>query len=101
MAYFCVYAIDRSGAQELRASLRPSHRQRLREHDHPVAVRIGGPLRSEAGEMIGTLLVIEAEDRQQVERYFDGDPYVAAGLFESIAIRHFDWGLGLPENHHG
>jgi uncharacterized protein YciI len=101
MAYFSVYALDRTDTQSLRTSLRPGHRQRLREHDHPVTVRIGGPLRSEAGEMIGTLLVVEAEVKQQVEAFWAGDPYVTAGLFVSVEITHFDWGLGLPEGSHG
>lgn len=101
MAFFSVYALDRPNAQDLRNSLRPSHRKRLREHDHPVAVRIGGPLRNDAGKMIGTLLVIEAAARQQVKTYFDGDPYVTAGLFASVEITHFDWGLGVPEENHG
>jgi len=101
MAYFCVYALDRPGTGALRQSLRPSHRERLRSHDHPVSVRIGGPLRNETGDMVGTMLVIEADEKRQVESYFEGDPYVTAGLFASVDIHHFDWGLGLPETAHG
>lgn len=101
MPYFCVYAVDKQGTAELRAKWRPEHRQRLREHDHPVTVRIGGPLTDDAGNMIGTMLVIEAERRSDVEAYMAGDHYVKAGLFETLTIAGYNWGLGQPEAKNG
>ncbi|MDR3475260.1 MAG: YciI family protein [Devosia sp.] len=101
MAYFCIHAFDRPGSQELRARLRESHRVRLRKHDHPVAVRIGGPLLDDAGQMTGTMLVIEGETKDQVEAYLAGDPYVLKGLFAAVTVTGFHWGLGQPEAAHG
>ena len=101
MPYFAVYALDRPGVLNQRTALRPSHRERLRAHDHPVAIKIGGPLLDDAGEMVGTLLVIEAADRQAVQHYLAGDPYVVADLFASVDVRPFAWGLGLPEPGNG
>jgi uncharacterized protein YciI len=94
--YFCVYGVDRQGVAELRAHLRPEHRERLRCHDEPVSVRIGGPLTDATGKMIGTMLVVEAEHRSQVEIYMEGDPYVRANLFDTLIISGFNWGLGQP-----
>ena len=51
--------------------------------------------------MIGTMLVIEAQTREQVEAYWTGDPYMQADLFASVAINQFNWGLGQPEVAHG
>lgn len=96
MPYFAIYALDRPAMQERRAELREAHRDRLRRHDHPVTVHIGGPLLDDEGGMIGSLLVIEAADRGAVERYLAEDHYVRAGLFASTEIRPFAWGLGLP-----
>ena len=93
MPYFAVHAIDRPGLGALRSELRPPHRERLRLHDHPVTVRIGGPLLDEAGAMAGSLLVIEADSRAAVDAYLAGDPYVRGGLFERIEVREFLWGL--------
>ncbi len=101
MPYFAVHAFDRPGRGEERQRLRPAHRERLRVHDHPVAVRIGGPLTDEAGTMIGTLLVIEAESKAAVEAYLAGDPYFIADLFATVSITGFNWGLGQPEAHNG
>jgi uncharacterized protein YciI len=86
---------------ELRAHLRPKHRARLRHHDEPVTVRIGGPLTDAHGKMIGTMLVVEADHRSQVEHYMEGDPYVVANLFDTLIISGFNWGLGQPEQADG
>jgi uncharacterized protein YciI len=101
MPYFCVHAIDNLNRSEDRLRLRESHRARLRQHDHPVAVRIGGPLLDDNGAMIGSMLVIEAEDRAAVENYLAGDPYVAHGLFATTTVTGFNWGLGQPEAANG
>jgi len=99
--YFCVHAFDRPGRLQDRDSLREAHRARLRQHDHPVLVRIGGPLLNEDEQMIGTMLVVEAASRQHVEAYIAGDPYMTADLFESVSVTAFKWGLGQPEDVHG
>ncbi|SFZ86855.1 hypothetical protein SAMN02983003_4050 [Devosia enhydra] len=101
MPYFCVHAIDRPGRLADRQRLRESHRARLRVHDHPVVVRIGGPLLGDDGEMMGSMLVIEAATRTAVEAYLAGDPYVVEDLFASVTISGFNWGLGQPEPSHG
>ena len=101
MPHFCVHAFDQPGRLADRQRLRDGHRVRLRQHDHPVAVHIGGPLLDEAGQMIGTMLVIEAESRAAVEAYLAGDPYMLEDLFATISITGFKWGLGQPEPIHG
>lgn len=101
MPYFCVHAFDYPNRREDRMRLREPHRARLRQHDHPVAVRIGGPLLDDAGQMIGTMLVIEAETKAQVEAYMAGDPYLVEDLFRAVTITGFHWGLGQPEAIHG
>ncbi|MBQ0757122.1 MAG: hypothetical protein KBT54_08450 [Amphritea sp.] len=96
--YFVVFATDKPGMASARAEARPTHREYLRQHDHPVRVRVGGPtFNASAEQMNGTMLVIEADEIKQVHEYLKGDPYQAAGIFESIEVRPWSWGLGLPE----
>lgn len=97
MAYFAIHALDKPGMLATREALRPGHRARLRDHDFALTVRVGGPLTDAVGAMVGTLLIVEAEDFGEVERFFAGDPYAQAGIFERVDIRPFNWGLGLPE----
>ncbi len=77
MAYFVVFATDNPGMGETRLENRPAHRRRLREHDHPLTVFIGGPTHDARGAMNGTVLVIEADSE--------------------VAALGITWGLGRPE----
>ncbi len=36
-----------------------------------------------------SLLIMEFDDRGQVQAFAEGDPYAKAGLFESVTIRPF------------
>ncbi|WP_171181769.1 YciI family protein [Ruegeria sp. HKCCD8929] len=101
MPYFVVHTLDAPGKAEARAANRPAHRARLRQHDHPVSVRIGGPLLDGTGEMCGTMLVIEASVCADVETYLAGDPYALAGIYKQVSIHGYNWGLGQPEMQDG
>ena len=97
--YVAVIAHDRPDTSELRTRLRPEHRAWLRDPgEHPVVVRLGGPLLDVQGEMNGTLLVVEAAGEQVVRDFFRDDPYVRHQLFERVEVRQWLWGLGQPEH---
>lgn len=101
MPYFVVHALDAPGKAKVRAEARPAHRARLRDHDHPLKVHIGGPLLDDAGEMCGTMLIIEAEDKEAVGHYLAGDPYSKAGVYGRVEVHGYNWGLGQPEAQDG
>ncbi len=97
--YAVVFATDRPGMADLRVATRPAHRHYLRNPGpHPVTVRLGGPTLDEAGAMNGTMLVVEAADLAAVRAFVADDPYVRAGLFATVEIRPWDWGLGRPDD---
>ena len=97
MPFFTIHALDGPGKAAARAEARPSHRARLREHDHDLTVRVGGPLLDEQGDMCGTLLVVEAEDKSKVVAFLQEDPYSQSGVYQTVEIHEFNWGLGQPE----
>jgi len=103
MPYFVVYALDKAGGGAIRAAHRPAHRARLRDTGTPdLTVHIGGPMLDEAGGMIGSMLVVEAPDAALVTAFVEGDPYARAGLYETVNIHPYNWGLGTPqEARHG
>ena len=101
VTYFCVHAFDHPGRLADRTRLRETHRARLRQHDHPVKVLIGGPLADDDGTMIGSMLVIEARDRAAAVAYLAGDPYMRNGLYQRVEVTRFNWGLGVPEKGDG
>lgn len=98
MPYFVIYALDKPGMSDVRNAHRPAHRARLRDPgDIPIWVAIGGPMTNDAGEMIGTMLVVEAPAKETVETFVQGDPYALAGLYDRVDIRPYRWGLGEPK----
>lgn len=75
---------DRPGSAALRKRVREDHLAYIR--DTGVVVEAGPFLDSE-GEMVGSLVVIEADTRAAAEEWAAGDPYARAGLFEAVEIR--------------
>jgi uncharacterized protein len=97
--YFAVIARDKPGQAELRNRLRPAHRAWLREPgDHPITVRLGGPLLDSDGAMDGTLLVVEAGSAAAVHAFLAEDPYCCNQMFEALEVRPWQWSLGQPAN---
>ena len=92
---FAVWATDREGALPERLRVREAHRARLRDPaPHAVRVVLAGPLLASDGSMNGTMLVVQAEHIDAVRAFVDGDPYVQAGVYDSVDIRPFKCGLG-------
>ena len=78
---------ERPGALERRLATRPAHLHYLEGH----ATRLvqAGPLLDAASQPVGSLFLLEAEDRAQAEAFAAADPYVAADVFESTVIHPF------------
>lgn len=96
-AYFAVFALDKPGRLAAREAARERHRAYLRApNPHGVEAVLGGPLCDEQGRMNGTLLVLRARSRADVERFVEADPYNAADVFGRVEIRAWRWGLGAP-----
>jgi len=94
-AYFAVWATDRPGMTAERARVREAHRARLREGGRDgLKVVLGGPTTDEAGAMNGSLLVVEARDIAAVRDFIAGDPYVLGGVYDTVEVRPWRWGLG-------
>ncbi len=74
---------DKPGAISIRKANRDAHLAYARESG---LVRIGGPLLDETGEMVGSLLVLDTDDRATAEAFARDDPYGRAGLFASVEI---------------
>lgn len=91
MALFVVYCKDKPGALETRMATRPTHLDYLNSAG---LVKAAGPLLDDAGSPIGSMLIVEAEDRAAAQTVVDNDPYTLAGLFESAEIQGWRVGVG-------
>jgi uncharacterized protein YciI len=98
MAYFVFQGVDRPGSAEVRLRTREDHRVHLRQPFPGCRCILGGPLLSDAGQMIGTLLVLEAEERDAAEAFVARDPYRLNDLFEETRLTRWNWTLGAPDH---
>jgi uncharacterized protein len=89
---FVIAAFDRPGAPELCLQVRPAHLDYL--NSKTAQIKVAGPLLDENDQPIGSLLIIEADDRAAAEAFAAGDPYRREGVFERVEIRPWRAALG-------
>jgi uncharacterized protein YciI len=89
---FVITAFDRPGALERRMQVRPAHLEYLRSA--AARIKVGGPLLNDDEEPIGSLLVIETDDRDAAEAFADADPDRRQGVFERVEIRAWRAAIG-------
>ena len=74
-------ARDKVGHIEVRKANRADHVNYL---NSGTAVSQAGPLLSDEGEMIGSLIIPDVNVVEDARAWSENDPYVKAGLFESV-----------------
>jgi uncharacterized protein YciI len=91
MPLYVITFMDKPGMLEARVAARDAHLAYLREAG---ATRIAGPFLDAEGRMVGSMLVVEAEDEAAARALADNDPYKAAGLFDDCEVRAWRHGYG-------
>jgi uncharacterized protein YciI len=85
---FAIRCLDRPGSAAIRAATRAKHLDFLAALGD--RLRLAGPLLSDDGtEMIGSLLIVDFDDRPAAEAFAVADPYALAGLFAEVSIARF------------
>ncbi|MFN6951155.1 MAG: YciI family protein [Albidovulum sp.] len=79
---YAVICRDKAGHLQTRLDTRAAH---LAYIESSGIVRMAGPL-IEGGQMCGSLIVLETDNLAAAEAWVAGDPYKAAGLFESVTV---------------
>jgi len=91
-AFICT---DKPGALQVRLDNRPAHLEFLNGLGD--ALKGAGPFLDDDGNMTGSMLLIEAANRDEALAISQEDPYAKADLFESVEIRPWKWALKNPE----
>lgn len=82
---FTFYCRDRANHESVRLANRPEHLAYLDKAGS--RIRFAGPLLTDDGaKPLGSLLVVDCEDRRAAEAFAAGDPYAKAGLFADVSI---------------
>lgn len=93
-AAVAVYCLDRADAAAVRRAVTGAH---LRWVESMLAhIAVAGPLYSEDGaRMIGSLYVFRTASLEQARAWLEGDPFRAAGLWQTVEFRPFLPAAGL------
>ena len=88
---FAIHALDRAGALPARLANYDAHKAFLSDTTRfGVKIVMSGPLVSDDGErMIGSLFLIEAPGRSDVEAFNRADPFAAADIWDKVTITGF------------
>jgi len=84
-------ARDKTGALQVRKDNREAHLAHIKSSG---IVAQAGPLLDDAGEMCGSLVILDVDDMAAAETWAQNDPYALAGLFESVTLVHWNRVIG-------
>ena len=83
---FAVICRDKPGALQTRMDNRAAHLAYL---DASGVVELAGPFLDDEGKSVGSLLLIDVNDKRAAEDWAANDPYAKAGLFDSVSVQAF------------
>lgn len=93
--YYAIMSEDVDNSLEKRKSARPAHLDRLNKLADQERLMLAGPHPSidstdpgDAG-FSGSLVIAEFDSLEQAQAWADADPYVAAGVYQSVSVKPF------------
>ena len=92
MPTFMMACFDKAESLPLRMATREAHLAYMGEKRG--MVKLAGPLLDEAGDMAGSLLIVEADDLASATALNTNDPYTKAGLWDRVEIKAFRASIG-------
>ena len=87
MPLFVMIAKDKPGTGEQRTATRPVLLEHLKAMGDKLV--LAGALMGEDGNPEGSLLVLEAENLDAAKATLLADPFIAAGIFGSVEVKHW------------
>jgi uncharacterized protein YciI len=84
---FALIAYDKPNGLPDRMKARPDHFAFLGGLGDKL--KLAGAMLDPAGDMAGSIVVVEAENQGEAEALFGGDPYLQRGVFGSYEIRPY------------
>lgn len=93
--WYVIYSRDRENALKARLEARPAHLERARKLLEEGRILVAGPRPAidspdpgPAG-FEGSLIVAEFDSLEQARAWAEDDPYVKAGVYESVEVSPF------------
>jgi len=89
---FMIKALDGEGKLEKRMEVRPRHlagMEKLRDH-----IICAGGLLDDTGKMKGSVLIMDFENRAELDKYLASEPYVVEGVWEKVEVETLNVVIG-------
>jgi uncharacterized protein YciI len=86
MTLYVISWLDKPNSEAVRQQARPAHLA-YAQGSELVRFIVGGPFLSPEGAMIGSMLIVEADDPQKLDAFVRNDPYRLAGLYSHAEVR--------------
>ena len=83
---YALICTDKPDSLEIRKANRAKHLDYIAETG---VVLQAGPFLDENGNMTGSLLILDLDNRPEAEAWAKGDPYAVAGLFLKVRIEEW------------
>ena len=80
---FALITHDKPGALQIRMDTRTAHLDYIASTG---VVEIAGPFLDDAGQMCGSLIILELPDLAAAQAWANNDPYAKAGLFATVTL---------------
>ena len=75
---------DKPGHLQTRLDNRAAHLAYIEKTN---VVQMAGPFLDDAGDMCGSLIVLDVDDMPAAQAWAENDPYALAGLFETVTLK--------------
>ena len=88
--YFIFNALDKKNSIELRTQNRQAHLKFLKtSKENNIKILLAGPKINKNKQMIGSILIVECEDKNLLEKWLEKDIYNKVKLFENYEINEY------------
>lgn len=77
------------GAKARRAAVRPEHLRQITPRVERGEILVGGAILDEAGDMVGSVLVVNFQTRDELDGWLTTDPYITKGVWQDIEVRPY------------
>jgi uncharacterized protein len=88
---YALICLDKPNALQTRVENRAAHLEHLQSTG---VVEQAGPFIDAAGQMCGSLIVLNVASKAEAEAWAAADPYAKAGLFASVMIQEWKRVIG-------
>lgn len=91
MTLYAMIGYDRPDAVARRDEIRAEHRAYVRANQEKI--RLAGAFTNEQDEQIGSLIVFEADNPEEVWDWIRQEPFYSDGIYETVHVKR--WGVAI------